>query len=59
MKEIGLPEITEEQCREYVGNGAKVLIEKTLRASGDTGLVHSMMRLLRISGFLMRTACTM
>ena len=40
MKEIGLPEITEEQCREYVGNGAKVLIEKTLRASGDTGLVH-------------------
>lgn len=35
MKEIGLPGISSEQCREFVGNGAKVLIEKTLRASGD------------------------
>ena len=32
MKEIGLPQITEDQCRMFVGNGAKVLIEKTLRA---------------------------
>ena len=38
MKEIGLPEITSEQCREFVGNGAKVLIEKTLKASGDEDL---------------------
>lgn len=35
MREIGLPEITSEQCREFVGNGAKVLIEKILKASGD------------------------
>ncbi len=38
MKELGLPEITSEQCREFVGNGAKVLIEKTLKASGDEDL---------------------
>lgn len=38
MKEIGLPPITREQCREFVGNGAKVLIEKALRAAGDEGL---------------------
>lgn len=38
MKEMGLPEISLEQCREYVGNGAKVLIEKTLRAVGDKEL---------------------
>lgn len=40
MKEIGLSEITSEQCREFVGNGARVLIEKTLKASGDEGLTR-------------------
>lgn len=40
MKEIGLPEITSEQCREFVGNGAKVLIEKTLKAAGDENLTR-------------------
>lgn len=40
MKEIGFPQITEDQCRMFVGNGAKVLIEKALRAGGDTGLTH-------------------
>ncbi len=40
MKEAGLSPITREQCREFVGNGAKVLIEKALRASGDDQLSH-------------------
>src|SRR5699024_10179093 len=40
LKEIGLPQITEDQCRIFVGNGAKVLIEKALRAGGDTELKH-------------------
>lgn len=34
MKELKLPEITREQCRMFVGNGAKVLIRKTLEAAG-------------------------
>lgn len=34
MKEMKLPEITREQCRMFVGNGAKVLIRKTLEAAG-------------------------
>lgn len=34
MKELGLPEITREQCRMFVGNGAKVLIRRTLQAAG-------------------------
>ena len=38
MKEIGLPGITQDQCRQFVGNGARVLIEKTLRAGGDEKL---------------------
>ena len=40
MKEIGMPEITEEQCRQFVGNGAGVLIEKALRAGGDETLAR-------------------
>lgn len=34
MKEMKLPEITREQCRAFVGNGAKVLIQKALEAAG-------------------------
>ena len=34
MKETGLPQITREQCRMFVGNGAKVLIQKSLEAAG-------------------------
>ena len=40
MKEIGMPEITEEQCRQFVGNGAGVLLEKALRAGGDETLAR-------------------
>lgn len=38
MKETGLAPITREQCRKFVGNGAKVLIERALQASGDEQL---------------------
>lgn len=38
MKAVGMPQITEEQCRQFVGNGAKVLIEKALLAGGDEDL---------------------
>lgn len=37
---FGLGSITQEQCRSFVGNGAKVLVEKALRACGDESLVH-------------------
>lgn len=40
MRELGLPGITSGQCRGFVGNGAKVLIEKTLKASGDEELTR-------------------
>lgn len=32
--EMKLPKITEEQCRMFVGNGARVLMEKALTAAG-------------------------
>ena len=31
--EMKLPKITEEQCRMFVGNGARVLMEKALTAA--------------------------
>ena len=35
LKEMGLSQITKEQCRMFVGNGARVLIEESLKVSGD------------------------
>lgn len=35
LEEMGLSEITKEQCRCFVGNGARVLMEKAIRAGGD------------------------
>lgn len=40
MREIGMPEITKDQCRRFVGNGARVLIENALKAGGDEQLLH-------------------
>lgn len=36
LEEMGLSKITKDQCRVFVGNGARVLIEKSLKAAGDT-----------------------
>lgn len=35
LKEMKLTEITEEQCRAFVGNGARYLMERAVRAGGD------------------------
>ena len=35
LKEMGLSQITKDQCRMFVGNGARVLIEESLKMSGD------------------------
>lgn len=37
LKEMKLPAITKEQCRAFVGNGARKLLEESLEASGDAG----------------------
>lgn len=38
LKEMDLPEITEEQCRAFVGNGARFLMEKAVSVSGKEHL---------------------
>lgn len=35
MKEVGAEPITREQCRRFVGNGARKLVERALRANGE------------------------
>lgn len=40
LQEMGMPQITREQCRTFVGNGAKRLIEKSLVAAGDEKLLR-------------------
>lgn len=40
LKEMGLSPITAAQCRQFVGNGARVLMEKSLRACGDEKLTR-------------------
>ena len=34
LEEMGLETITKEQCRSFVGDGARCLMERALRASG-------------------------
>ena len=36
LEEMGLSKITKDLCRLFVGNGARVLMEKSLKAVGDT-----------------------
>ena len=36
LEEMGLSKITKDQCRLFVGNGARVLMKKSLKAAGDT-----------------------
>nr|WP_330424452.1 HAD hydrolase-like protein [Dorea sp. AM58-8] len=37
LQEMGLAEISRDQCRRFVGNGARKLIEEALNATGDKG----------------------
>ena len=35
LKELGLGQITPDQCKAFVGHGARRLIEDSLKAAGD------------------------
>ena len=37
LKEMGLSEITREECQAFIGNGARRLLEDSLDAAGDAG----------------------
>ena len=64
MKEMGLPEITREQCRMFVGNGSRVLLEKALRAASEEAferwkyMGESSMRIVCIMWLPMKESCS-
>lgn len=40
LEELGLKQITKEQCQAFVGNGARYLMERSLEAAGDSELKY-------------------
>lgn len=57
LKELGLGQITDEQCKAFVGNGARCLIEKSLQAAGDEELAH-IEEAMEIYGRILKVNCT-
>ncbi len=57
LAELNLPEITSEQCKSFVGSGARFLIERALQASGDAELVH-IEEAMSVYGRIFKTNCT-
>lgn len=57
LREMDFPAITADQCRSFVGNGARYLIERSLEAVGDTQLSH-IERAMEIYGRIFQEHCT-
>lgn len=57
LKELGLPRITKEECRQFVGNGARVLMEKSLLAAGEKDLLR-LDEAMQIYGRIFDANCT-
>lgn len=57
LKELSLPSITSEQCKSFVGSGARFLIERALQASGDKELSH-IEEAMEIYGRIFKVNCT-
>ena len=57
LSELGLSQITEEQCKAFVGSGARKLIERSLKAAGDPELLH-VEKAMEIYGRVFKENCT-
>lgn len=57
LKEMGLLPITEEKCRQFVGNGARVLMEKSLLEAGEADL-RRIDEAMQIYGRIFDVNCT-
>ena len=57
LSELDLPCITSEQCKAFVGSGARYLIERALIASGDETLLH-IEEAMQIYGRIFKQNCT-
>ena len=59
MKEMGLPGITREQCRTFVGNGSRVLLEKSLQAVSKEAGIGWKKQWKFMEEFSVKTVCIM
>lgn len=57
LGELGLSEITKEQCKAFVGNGARYLIEESIKAAGDSGTTQ-IEKAMEIYGRVFGKNCT-
>lgn len=57
LRELGLAQITDEQCKSFVGSGARKLIERSLKAAGDSNLEH-MEEAMEVYGRIFKENCT-
>lgn len=57
LKEMKLPEITMQQCEAFVGNGARVLMEKAITASGEEN-IERLDEAMEIYGRIFDANCT-
>lgn len=57
LREIGLSQITDEQCKAFVGSGARKLIERSLKAAGDPELLH-VEKAMEVYGRIFKENCT-
>lgn len=57
LKEMGLPPMTADKCRQFVGTGARVLMEKSLLEAGEADLGR-LDEAMRIYGRIFDANCT-
>ena len=57
LKEMGLGQITNEQCKAFVGNGARKLLEQSIRAAGDEN-ASRIEEAVEIYGRIFKQYCT-
>lgn len=57
LRELGLAQITDEQCKAFVGSGARKLIERSLKAAGDSKLEH-IEEAMEVYGRIFKENCT-
>ena len=57
LREMGLGQITDEQCKAFVGNGARRLLGKSIQAAGDPK-GERIEEAMEIYGRIFKTYCT-
>ncbi len=57
LQRLGLGQITQEQCKAFVGNGARYLMERALEASGDRE-ADQIEEAMKVYGEVFKEHCT-